>query len=271
MRRLGILSQYLREAAKMSRLTLEEELALGERVAAGDVEARNLLVKANLLLVVSVAKRFQRQGLPIEDLVGHGNDGLLHAAGQYDYRRRLRFSTFACWWIRQHIQRALHNCRSTVRVPANICVAIPHMVRAENELTCKLGRKPTDVELGNYMGIHSRTAATIRAGNIVSQTLSLDQPDPDREDSLPLKTFLPDRRTEPKEFDIDTEAVHSALRNLPQRDRQIVAKRFGLYDEVAHTLQEVAQYFGISKQRVQQIEARCLARLRDILHPDDAL
>lgn len=261
------LSQYLREIGETPLLTPEGEKELGRRVQEGSEEARQQLIEANLRLVVHVAKRYARRRAPEEllDLIQEGNLGLFRAVARFDPTRGTRFSTYATYWIRQAIQRALVKQR-TVRLPEHVVEDIGRMRKVRHRLYQELGRQPTTAELAAELGMPSAELEKLEEASL--ETVSLDTPirGEDESEATELKNLLQDLDTPQPEFIASQRLLRRQIRGivdgLPPRDRKIVQLRFGLESGVPKTLAEVAGEFGISRERVRQIQERALKRIR---------
>ena len=259
---------YLKEIGKISLLSLEEEQELSKRVAEGDEKAKNILAESNLRLVVSIAKRYVGRGLLFLDLIQEGNIGLMKAVEKFDYGKGYKFSTYATWWIRQAITRALADQARTIRVPVHMVETINKMARIERQMTLELNREPTDAELSKKMGLSVEKIAEIR--KISQDPVSLETPIGEEEDSH-LGDFLADERTmSPEEFatyEILKDELKQVLDTLTVREKEVLELRFGLFDGSSHTLEEVGKQFKVTRERIRQIEAKALRKLR---HPSRA-
>jgi len=259
---------YLKEIGKISLLNLEEEQALSKRVADGDEEAKRLLAESNLRLVVSIAKRYVGRGLLFLDLIQEGNIGLMKAVEKFDYDKGYKFSTYATWWIRQAITRALADQARTIRVPVHMVETINKMARIERQMTLELNREPSDEELAKKMNLSVEKIVEIR--KISQDPVSLETPIGEEDDSH-LGDFLADERTmSPEEYatyEILKGELKEVLQTLTKREEEVLELRFGLYDGSCHTLEEVGKKFGVTRERIRQIEAKALRKLR---HPSRA-
>ena len=259
---------YLKEIGKISLLTLEEEQELSKKVAEGDEKAKKRLAESNLRLVVSIAKRYVGRGLLFLDLIQEGNIGLMKAVEKFDYDKGYKFSTYATWWIRQAITRALADQARTIRVTVHMVETINKMARIERQMTLELNREPTDQELSKKMGLSVDKIAEIR--KISQDPVSLETPIGEEDDSH-LGDFLADERTmSPEEFatyEILKDELREVLDTLTVREKEVLELRFGLFDGSSHTLEEVGKQFKVTRERIRQIEAKALRKLR---HPTRA-
>jgi len=259
---------YLKEIGRISLLSPDEEMSLSIRVAEGDEVAKGILAESNLRLVVSIAKRYVGRGLLFLDLIQEGNIGLMKAVEKFDYDKGYKFSTYATWWIRQAITRALADQARTIRVPVHMVETINKMARIQRQLTLELNREPTEEELGKKMGI---TVEKVREVIKISQDpVSLETPIGEEEDSH-LGDFVPDEHSmSPEEYatnEILKEEIKSVLSTLQIREQQVLELRFGLIDGKSYTLEEVGKRFNVTRERIRQIEAKALRKLR---HPSRA-
>ncbi len=259
---------YLKEIGRISLLSPEEEMNLSVRVANGDEEAKNILAESNLRLVVSIAKRYVGRGLLFLDLIQEGNIGLMKAVEKFDYDKGYKFSTYATWWIRQAITRALADQARTIRVPVHMVETINKMARIQRQLTLELNREPSEEEIAKKMGI---SVDKVREVIKISQDpVSLETPIGEEDDSH-LGDFVPDERSlSPEEYatnEILKEEIRSVLETLQPREQQVLELRFGLIDGTSYTLEEVGKRFNVTRERIRQIEAKALRKLR---HPSRA-
>ena len=259
---------YLKEIGRISLLSPEEEAKISIRVAEGDELAKTILAESNLRLVVSIAKRYVGRGLLFLDLIQEGNIGLMKAVEKFDYDKGYKFSTYATWWIRQAITRALADQARTIRVPVHMVETINKMARIQRQLTLELNREPSDEEIATKMGI---TPDKVREVLKISQDpVSLETPIGEEEDSH-LGDFVPDERSlSPEDYttnEILKEEIKAVLSTLQSREQQVLELRFGLLDGTSYTLEEVGKRFNVTRERIRQIEAKALRKLR---HPSRA-
>ena len=259
---------YLKEIGRISLLSPEEELELSERVASGDEAAINKLAESNLRLVVSIAKRYVGRGLLFLDLIQEGNIGLMKAVDKFDSDKGYKFSTYATWWIRQAITRALADQARTIRVPVHMVETINKMSRIQRQLTLELNREPSEDELAKKMGISVEKVREVI--KISQEPVSLETPIGEEDDSH-LGDFIKDESSmSPEEYatnEILKEEIKSVLMTLQVREQEVLELRFGLVDGTCHTLEEVGKKFNVTRERIRQIEAKALRKLR---HPSRA-
>ena len=256
---------YLKEIGKISLLSLDEELALSKRVEEGDEEAKRLLAESNLRLVVSIAKRYVGRNLSFLDLIQEGNIGLMKAVDKFDASKGYKFSTYATWWIRQAITRAIADHAKTLRVPVHMVETINKLKRIQRQMTLELNREPTEAELAKKM---NTTEEKVREIFKISQDpLSLETPIGEEDDSH-LGDFLKDESSmSPEEYAINEvlkDEIEEVLCTLTPREEEVLKLRFGLKGGTCHTLEEVGNMFGVTRERIRQIEAKALRKLR---HP----
>ena len=256
---------YLREIARIPLLSATREVALAERAEAGDREARNQLIEANLRLVVSIAKKYVGQGLSLEDLIGEGNIGLIRAVTKFDYRKGFRFSTYATWWIKQAITRSILEGTRAVRLPVYIMEEVMRVKRMMRQLYQDLGREPTPEQIGAALSMAAERVSELLVW--AEKVFSLDAPLSDEEENT-LGDIIEDERTigpvETTDRELLREEVRRVLNNLTLRERQVIELRFGLADDHDHTLEEVGRRLKVTRERVRQIEERAIRKLR---HP----
>lgn len=255
---------YLREIGKIPLLTAEEELELAQRVVQGDKKAKDKMAEANMRLVVSIAKRYVGRGLDLLDLIQEGNTGLLRAVEKFDPDKGFKFSTYATWWIRQAITRAIADQARTIRIPVHMVETINKLLRTQRRLTQELNREPTNEEIAEAMEIDVDKVEHIM--KIKQDISSLDASVRDDEEDSVLADFIEDEDTiSPEESATNQllkEHVKDMLGALTDREQKILKLRFGLEDGKSHTLEEVGQEFAVTRERIRQIEAKALAKLR---------
>ena len=255
---------YLREIGKIPLLSAEEELALAQRVVAGDKDAKDKMAEANMRLVVSIAKRYVGRGLDLLDLIQEGNTGLLRAVEKFDPDKGFKFSTYATWWIRQAITRAIADQARTIRIPVHMVETINKLLRTQRRLTQELNREPSNEEIAKAMEIDVDKVEHIM--KIKQDISSLDASIRDDEEDSVLADFIEDEDTvSPEESatgQLLKEQVKDMLSALTEREQKILKLRFGLEDGKSHTLEEVGQEFSVTRERIRQIEAKALAKLR---------
>ena len=259
---------YLKEIGQVKLLTADEEIELAKRVSEGDKAAKDRLTEANLRLVVSIAKKYSGRGLHILDLIQEGNTGLIRADDKFDYTKGNKFSTYATWWIRQAITRAIADQARTIRVPVHMVEVINKATRCNRKLVQELGREPTLEEIAAELNLPIEKI--IEANRTAADTLSLDMPVGDEEDTT-IGSFVEDDNT-PGPVDATSnamlsEALTEILGTLTEREADVLRMRFGMYDGRTHTLEEVGQIFGVTRERIRQIENKAIRKLR---HPSRA-
>lgn len=259
---------YLQEIGKIPLLTAKEEVILAKRIEAGNEESKQHLTTANLRLVVSIAKRYAKRGLDLLDLIQEGNIGLMRAVEKFDYTKGFKFSTYATWWIRQAITRAIADQARTIRIPVHMIETINKLSKVNSELTSKLGRKPSQRELAKAMGISIDKVQEII--KISQRPTSLQAPigkgKQDGGETSSLAEIIPDeegeRPTKSAERDFLRNQIRELLGELTDRERRVLELRFGLKDSVSRTLEEVGHEFGVTRERIRQIEAKALSKLK---------
>jgi RNA polymerase primary sigma factor len=257
------LGLFLGEIGRYPLLTAAEEVELAKRVERGDLEAKNRMITSNLRLVVSVARRYQGHGLPLGDLIQEGMIGLVRAVEKFDWRRGFKFSTYAVWWIRQAVQRAVANQSRTIRLPVHVNERRLKLARVERELLAKLNRPPTEEELAEAAGLaleHVREALEAPLASAV-----LDQPVGDDGGTTVGELFASEQAAPDEEADelLRREAVRQAVATLPERERRVIELRFGLGEDGPVSLEEIGRRLGLTRERIRQLEHDALARLAE--------
>ena len=260
---LDTLKSYLREVRRSTLLTFKEEQQLGKRVMAGDEHARQHMIESNLRLVISIEKRYMHRGFPFSDIVEEGNLGLIKAVEKFNYKRGFRFSTYASWWIRQYIERAIINQGKLVRLPVHVVERLNRYLNRTEQLVQALGREPRAAEVALKMKTSEEEVLDLK--QLVRTTCSLDSPLNDRTD-----TFLRDVIEDPTGLSPDETAdgvrrraeLMAWVRELPEKEQTVIVSRFGLDGGEAKTLEEIGRTMGLTRERVRQIEMAALARLR---------
>lgn len=256
---------YLKEIGRVELLTADEEVALAQRIEQGDPVAKQELAEANLRLVVSIAKRYVGRGMSFLDLIQEGNMGLMKAVEKFDYHKGFKFSTYATWWIRQAITRAIADQARTIRIPVHMVETINKLVRIQRQLLQDLGREPTPEEIGAEMDLPTEKVRDIL--KIAQEPVSLETPIGEEDDSH-LGDFIEDHdATSPADYtsaELLKEQLNEVLDTLTDREENVLRLRFGLEDGQSKTLEQVGQQFGVTRERIRQIEAKALRKLR---HP----
>jgi len=256
---------YLKEIGRVPLLTAQEEVELAKRMEKGDEEAKRKLIEANLRLVVAIAKKYVGRGMLFLDLIQEGNLGLIRAVEKFDWRKGYKFSTYATWWIRQAITRALADQARTIRIPVHMVETINKLVRVSRQLLQQKGREPTPEEIAEEMGLTPERVREIM--KIAQEPISLETPIGEEEDSH-LGDFIEDQEAlapaEAASYTLLKEQLESVLETLTPRERKVLKLRFGLDDGRPRTLEEVGREFGVTRERIRQIEAKALRKLR---HP----
>lgn len=264
--------QYLKEIKDIPLLTPEEEIRLARLVRKGDAKARKTMIQSNLRLVINIAKRYTHLGLPILDLIEEGNMGLMKAVEKFDPRKGYRFSTYAAWWVKQYITRAIANQGKTIRVPVYMVETLNRLRKVQEHLTQKLGRKPRNNEVAKAMKLPVKKIREI--SEQMSRTTSLDAP-VGEDDSGQFMDLIEDEASlsPVDEFTkvMRHERIKDLLEKMSKREQEILSLRFGLQDGVTRTLSETAQRFGITRERVRQIENAAMRKLRTYLAAQDVI
>jgi len=255
------LQLFLREAGRHTLLTAAQEVALAKRIERGDLDAKQTMIQSNLRLVISIAKNYRNQGLPFLDLIQEGTLGLIRAVEKFDWRRGFKFSTYATWWIRQAVARALADKARTIRMPVHIVERLQKMNRADRTLWTVLGREPTLEEIADEANLTLQQVIEVRAAARASA--SLDAPVGDTGDAV-LGDFVAGNELLPEEeveLELRSQALRAALDSLPDREREVVTLRYGLGGTEPKTLEEIGRRLGLTRERVRQIELDSLRRL----------
>jgi RNA polymerase primary sigma factor len=259
------LARYLAQIGREKLLTHKEEMDLGRRVRAGDKKAREKLIEKNLRLVVSVAKKYRGMGLPFGDLIQEGNIGLMKAVEKFDPDRGYRFSTYATWWIRQAVQRAVADKGRTIRVPAHMGEKIRKMARVYNELAVELSRDPTDEEVAKRLGWDVDRVKDVKSA--IPDATSLNRPLSSEEDSSELGDLIEDERetriASQVVRELETHRLLESVERLPERQRRVLVRRYGLDGKEPATLAELSEELGVSRERVRQLQREAEGVLRD--------
>lgn len=254
--------QYLKAIGHVKLLTAEEEQTIAKRITEGDQEAKRKLIEANLRLVVSIAKKYVGRGLPLLDLIQEGNIGLMKAVDKFEYEKGFKFSTYATWWIRQAITRAIADQAKTIRVPVHMVETINKVVRARRSLTQELGREPTNREIADMLGEDEERIVEIMGFS--QDPVSMEAPVGDEDDSH-LGDFVQDSNAlSPEEnaiAEMRRKQIDLAMKDLTEREQEVIVLRFGLDGSQPHTLEEVGQMFHVTRERIRQIEAKALRKL----------
>jgi RNA polymerase primary sigma factor len=258
------LQLFLGEAGRHPLLTAAQEVELAKRIERGDEEAKQRMVQSNLRLVVSIAKRSRNQGLPFLDLIQEGTLGLIRSVEKFDWRRGYKFSTYATWWIRQAVTRAVAEKARTIRMPGHIVERLQRMNRAERNLPTRLGREPSLEEIAEEARVPIEQARQVRAA--ARAATSLDQPVGDQGDAvvgdfLAAEGLLPEEQVE---LSLRSQALHQALAALSDRERQVIILRYGLDDDEPKTLEEIGRRLGLTRERIRQIQVEALRRLASL-------
>jgi len=264
------LQLYLREIGQVKLLTPAEEIALAKRIKRGDKSAREHMIKANLRLVVKIARDYENLGLPLLDLINEGNIGLMKGVERFDPKKGAKLSTYASWWIKQAIKRALANQSKTIRLPVHVVDKVAHIRRAEMRLREVLDREPTDEEVASELGLDAKRVRRYRQAS--RAPVSLDAPIGDDENDRVSEVVADPNAALPSEqlvYESDNELVQEILATLPEREREILAMRFGLNDGKERTLEEVGERFGVTRERIRQIQEQALKTIRKTMEKRD--
>lgn len=261
--------RYLKEIQKSKLLTFEQEQELGKRIAKGDHQARQKMIESNLRLVVSMGKRYINRGLHFSDIIEEGNIGLIRAVEKFDYRRGYKFSTYASWWIRQSIERAIINQSKLIRLPVHVVERLNHYLGKAEELVRELHRAPTVREVAEKMSVEEAEIIDLR--QLIRRTYSLESPIGHTADTM-LKDIIEDKtQISPVVMAIgirNREEIHRWMKVLKENEARVIQLRFGLDGEVPHTLEEIGKMFGFTRERVRQIEHSAINKLRAIVEKE---
>ncbi len=259
------LAKYLAQIGRESLLAHEEEIDLARRAMAGEKEARDELIEKNLRLVVSVAKKYRGMGLPFGDLIQEGNIGLMKAVDKFDPERGWRFATYATWWIRQAVQRAVADKGRTIRVPVHMGEKIRKMARTYNELSAELSRDPTDEEVAQSLGWDVDRVRDVKS--VIPDATSLNRPLSSEEDSSELGDFIEDERESGVASEVvrelETRRLMKSVERLPERQRRVLVRRYGLDGQEPATLADLSEELGVSRERIRQMQREAEVMLRD--------
>jgi RNA polymerase primary sigma factor len=270
---LDAFTLYMREVGQTQLLSPEEEITLAKRIKKGDREAREQMIKANLRLVVKIARDYENSGLPLLDLVSEGNIGLMIAVERFDPKKGAKLSTYAAFWIKQSIRRALANQSKTIRLPVHVVDKLFHIRRAESRLRTETGRDPSDAELSEELGISVKRIAAYRSAS--SAPSSLDALMGEGDDSGSFSEVVPDDKAQTPyrhlEEKTNTDLIRDVVQTLDPRERAILGARYGLDGEEEETLDEIGRKFGVTRERIRQIQEIALAKLRRRIEKMDSM
>ena len=263
---------YMREVGQVPLLTVQEEIKLAARIKRGSEEARQHMIKANLRLVVKIAREYEGLGLPLLDLVNEGNIGLMKAVDKFDPAKGAKFSTYSSWWIKQSMRRAIANQAKTIRLPSHVIEKLCRLRRASTKLQEELGREPSNEELAAEVGLPPKKVASLRLAAIRPASLEMSLGD---DDTSRLADLVPDERAENPFHELDdkttTDLVRELITKLDPREARILRYRFGLDGGNEKTLEQVGQYFGVTRERIRQLQNVALAKLRKWIEQRDAV
>ena len=263
---LDVIRSYLHEISQTSLLTFEEEQNLAAKVEKGDPKAREQMIEANLRLVVNIGKRYLNRGLPLADIIEEGNLGLMRAVEKFDYRKGFRFSTYASWWIRQSIERAIINQTKTIRLPVHVAEHINKFLSTSEMLIQELGREPSLKEIADKMNIPTEDVEDLK--KLIRRTYSLETPVGDKEANILMDVIADNTIMSPSQFAEGIsmrEEIDKWLIQLSDKQREVICLRFGLEGQEAMTLEEIGNRFGLTRERIRQIEVIALGKLRSII------
>jgi RNA polymerase primary sigma factor len=263
---------YLKEIGSIPLLTANQEIEIAKRIVEGDAEAKKLMILSNLKLVVSIAKKFTGRGLELIDLIEEGNLGLMRAVEKYDYKKRNRFSTYASWWIRQSICRSIADNGRTIRLPVHMTDLVNKWLRISRRLTHELGRRPSAEDVATEMGISEEKVK--RIAKLAQKPTSLEAPinEPDEFELIDLLADINIMSpVDQLDQDLQWEEVRKLLDRLKEKERETIILRFGLDDGIPRTLEEIGTKFGVTRERVRQIEMEAITKLRRILRTEEKM
>jgi len=267
-----LIDLYLKEICNIPLLTFDQEVQLAKRIVEGDMEARKAMIVSNLRLVVSIAKKYVGRGVALMDLIEEGNLGLIKAVDKFDYQKGNRFSTYASWWIRQFISRSIADHSRTIRLPVHINDFVNKCLRVSRELTQKLGRRPSLAEVAKSMEVSEDKLKQIT--RLTQRSSSLESPISDSDDESQLVDLLADISSispiEQVDQELQWEEIMKLLDNLKEKEKETLILRFGLDDGIPRTLEEIGNQFGLTRERIRQIEAEAIAKLRKIIGIEDS-
>ncbi len=263
---LDVIKSYLHEISHTSLLTFEEEQILAEKIEKGDEKARQQMIEANLRLVVNIGKRYLNRGLPLADIIEEGNIGLMKAVEKFDYKKGFRFSTYASWWIRQSIERAIINQTKTIRLPVHVAEHINRFLSTSEMLIQELGREPSLKEIANRLNISTEDVEDLK--KLIRRTYSLETPVGDKEANILMDIIADNTIMSPSQMAEGIsmrEEIDKWLIQLSDKQREVICLRFGLEGQEAMTLEEIGNRFGLTRERIRQIEVIALGKLRSII------